>query len=251
MQNRTLLYPGTLKRVDLDGSTFDYAGYGFADRIVSSGYIGPRPHPLVPHSFNYEVNQVALMYQGSADYYHNQVFVGKQLWGAGVALNLTQPFAWNPRGIDTSSLYDQLLDRMTARVRGDVDVSVDLAEAHQTKSMLNLLANAERLAKTVKKKFGPLKLASDAWLQFTYGWKPLAGSIYGTARQLLEKSFVSPFRDFSVTASRKQDTPYCDITDIFGNVVICQAGGQYKMKGKMSSISVLKLGCRSCLTLRL
>jgi len=78
--------------------------------------------------------------------------------------------------------YDKCYSRFVENLRGSLDLSVDFAEAHQVSSMMkkSLLALGN-LAKTVRAmRHLNTKAAANAWLEFTYGWKPLASSIWDT-----------------------------------------------------------------------
>lgn len=81
-----------------------------------------------------------------------------------------------------SNTYNTALSRMFEKVRGDVDLSIDLAEGRKTigmmrdtvKGMKNLFVTFRKMRRSNPRDWGNL------WLEFTYGWKPLASSIYGS-----------------------------------------------------------------------
>lgn len=95
--------------------------------------------------------------------------------------------------LETSMLYNQALERLNAKVRGSLDLSVSLAEGGQTKRMIASVAKTLNHARNwrnyVKKRFTPKNLrewvrdgsagAANGWLQWTYGWKPLLGDVFG------------------------------------------------------------------------
>jgi len=78
-----------------------------------------------------------------------------------------------------SAIYDQM--------RGDLDLSIDIAEAHKSAQMVSKMAKGlANLAVTLRKmKRSNPRDWGNLWLEFTYGWKPLAKSIYGTVDRLL------------------------------------------------------------------
>lgn len=82
---------------------------------------------------------------------------------------------------DKSGLYTETLSRLNDKVRGNLDLGVDLAELHSTRKMLAETAKFERWFKG----FGAKRWANE-WLAFQYGWKPLLGSIYGAAMESCE-----------------------------------------------------------------
>jgi hypothetical protein len=89
---------------------------------------------------------------------------------------------------DRPDLYNRALDRLNEKVRGQLDLAVSLAEAGQTKRMLAATTKAEGYLKTLKS-FGSLgRLSGEAakrWLEWNYGWKPLANDLYGAADESL------------------------------------------------------------------
>lgn len=100
---------------------------------------------------------------------------------------------------DKSLLYNQALSRVYDKLRGDLDLAVDIAESHQTKRMFGELARWERYLGG----WGPRRWANE-WLQYQYGWKPLIRSCYGAATEL--RNFVA--KKQRITGSAKQ--PFSD-----------------------------------------
>lgn len=109
----------------------------------------------------------------------------------------------NPSGglnsID-NNLYNNVLSKVYGHVRGNIDLSVDLAEGGQTKKMFggvsDLVGYVQRFdPRDLKRWFlayvkDPRKAAKGVggkWLEYQYGWKPLAQSIYGTSIAIQRK----------------------------------------------------------------
>lgn len=72
---------------------------------------------------------------------------------------------------------------MYDKLRGDVDLSIDAFQIRQTLSMLrrpmnSIVTLANQVRKRAKVTGRPF---SEAWLEYTYGWKPLVGTAYGVA----------------------------------------------------------------------
>lgn len=197
MRNQNLIYPGRLLRADRNGTETVYPSSSFYDCVSSSGYVGQRPKPLVPHNFSYEILQARLTENSSEAYTSRGVYQGTTTW-TGDALNTQASISVDAPQF---SLYDEALESLNAKSRGDLDLSVDLAESHQTRKMVSAVHRAEYLARLAKRKFRVARMISDAWLEFTYGWKPLASTIYGVADNLLDVS-VSPFDRFKVRRTR-------------------------------------------------
>lgn len=83
--------------------------------------------------------------------------------------------------------YNGALEKVFQKIRGQLDLSVSLAEAHQARSMiLKSLRGLENLATTFRKmrRSNPRDWG-NLWLEFTYGWKPLASDIYDTGHQIM------------------------------------------------------------------
>lgn len=75
--------------------------------------------------------------------------------------------------------YNQCLDNLYGQMRGNLDLSVGLAEAGKTYSMIK---KATTLAKYVLG-FHPKHWAKH-WLEYKFGWYPLVMDIYGTAKEV-------------------------------------------------------------------
>lgn len=86
-----------------------------------------------------------------------------------------------------STVYNKALSRLYEKIRGDIDVSIDLAESHKTKSMMMQTVKAmTNLAVTFRKmKRSNPRDWGNLWLEYTYGWKPLVSTIYGAGSKLM------------------------------------------------------------------
>lgn len=134
----------------------------------------PLPRPLNFSSFKYTKWDTNLRWDSATD-------VGYGVWSAGgAALTGTTMPHFNPQP-NWSSLYNEALDRMVDKVRGSLDVSVDLLEGRQTLKMLKASDQVIDLSRTFVRRFGILKAPANAWLLYTYGIKPLVGTIFGIA----------------------------------------------------------------------
>lgn len=85
------------------------------------------------------------------------------------------------------TVYNKALNRLYDKLRGDIDVSIDLAESHKTKSMMRDTVKAmSNLAVTFRKmKRSNPRDWGNLWLEYTYGWKPLVSTIYGAGSKLM------------------------------------------------------------------
>lgn len=89
--------------------------------------------------------------------------------------------------------YSELMEK----VRGQIDLSVDVFQSRQTKQMVTDATNflTEMLkqdSRWLKREFlrfvrSPRRIGSK-WLEFQYGWKPTAQTLYEAGRKIMEQS---------------------------------------------------------------
>lgn len=83
--------------------------------------------------------------------------------------------------------YNKALDRIYEQVRGGMDLSVDLAEYKQTLAGISGASDQILgIAKHLRSIGGISKLASNTWLQWQYGIKPLMRTINDLASHQIE-----------------------------------------------------------------
>jgi len=80
-------------------------------------------------------------------------------------------------------VYDDLISKFYDKLRGDLDLSVDLFQARQSARMFNL---ADQVVKYTQKKSRLITKLGGAWLEFTYGLKPLVQDVYNAAKESLD-----------------------------------------------------------------
>lgn len=120
----------------------------------------------------------------------NTQISGSQTVGFGLSATFTS---------QKNFVYNKMLSKMYEKIRGDVDLSVDAFQARQSGVMLNqrfqqgrnvflkkapialqeIVKIASRMRRSNPRDWGSL------WLEWTYGWKPLAGSIFGAAENMI------------------------------------------------------------------
>lgn len=153
---------------------------------TQSGYTGKRVQssPMPVHGYSFQVVDVSL----NQDYYEQRDSAGNMATSSGPCLStdLINPgeIQWTTQ--DWNALDSRALDNLNDKVRGDLDLSVDLAESHQVLKMLNTTERLERYAQSFANKSKTLRTAkalANHWLEFVYGVKPLASSIYGAANE--------------------------------------------------------------------
>lgn len=158
-----------------------------ADRhihVYSTGYAGPRsksnPEPL--HEFHYNTQDYTLV-QVKGDYDYASGYKirssGPYLSRSvnGCVINFSSP-------INLAALENRALDDLSDKSRGDLDLSIDVAEWHQTAKMINATRQVEDLTRVFARRFGAVKSIGNAYLQYIYGVKPLIADAYAAADEL-------------------------------------------------------------------
>lgn len=98
---------------------------------------------------------------------------------------------------DSTAIYNKAVSRFYEKLQGGLNLGVDIAEFAQTRRMVGAaipkLHTGADLAHAYLTK--PTKAAANAYLQWTYGWKPLMSSLFGAIDQSLKR------RSFTITAT--------------------------------------------------
>lgn len=123
---------------------------------------------------------------------------------------------------------------MYDKLRGEVDLSIDAFQIRQTLNMIrkpmnsltNLANQIRRRAKVTGRPF------SEAWLEYTYGWKPLVSTAYGVAN-IMGESACGPKGQIFKGSGRSQH-------DFNGTTSAVLAG--YNLQGRydLKSIDIYK-----------
>lgn len=180
------------------------------DTKTQLGYTGPKPKPLGVNSYHLNVQRFTLEHQ--AEYRYSS---GSFEWTSGPALSLSTS-GWNfSPGYSWDSLYNEALDRFYKTVRGDLDLSIDIAESRQTLKMLKLSDQLLDVTRTFVKRFGYTKVASNLWLQYQYGIKPLLNSIWGVADELI-RIVINKVTKYRARASSRFYPSHAQINAIVG-----------------------------------
>lgn len=82
---------------------------------------------------------------------------------------------------DTTKVYNEALSRAYGKIYGDMNIAVDVAEWRQTRDMLNATRQAEAF---MAKRIPLLRKAGSLWLQYVYGWRPLAQTVWSAAYEM-------------------------------------------------------------------
>lgn len=162
--------------------------------VYQGNSVRGRPSQLKPMPSNaYELNVQDFTCEVGWFYTYPSI-PGRRVWNVGPALNrgATTGFSWTTADAKISASWDRLyndaLDRFVDSYRGGLDVSVDLAESKQTLKMLKVTDQVKDITTTFFKKherFGVLRAPAKAWLTYTYGIRPLLGTIHGLAEEAI------------------------------------------------------------------
>jgi hypothetical protein len=135
------------------------------------------------HAFPHSFRKASARYYGGWSYALDKFGNGNRSEGVNLS-GFAPGIAVN--GFDPTT-YNTALGRLYDKLRGDIDLSIDLAEVHKTKTMMaKTVRGMVQLATTFRKmrRSNPQDWG-NLWLEYTYGWKPLASSIYGAGHKLL------------------------------------------------------------------
>lgn len=219
MQNVTMRVPAALDTWSQPSGSnnVSYVAQPSSSRFFirnQSGYTGkhPKQRPYPIHAYTFRVDDITMSH--TYDHIDNS---NNHTWGSGpclspssiVGINLHPTFD----SLDTT-IYNEVVDKLNDQTRGNLDVSVDLAEAHQTAKMFRVVEKAVDYTRTFFKS-GPLRFASNAWLEYTYGVKPLLSSIYGIADENL-RTVINKTAHFSARVSKTFNPDSIDISTIWG-----------------------------------
>lgn len=90
---------------------------------------------------------------------------------------------WEPAW-DRNVVYNMALEKLNSRVRGDLNLTLALAEIRSTARMIAALKRFfDQIAK-----WGGSKDLANGWLEFQYGWRPLLSDIFGVANESVNKT---------------------------------------------------------------
>ena len=131
---------------------------------------------------------------------------------------------------DNSSVLNRALSRLNDQVRGNLDLSIALAESGKTAKMVKNAGKVITFAGNhrppggypVLPKLGPLRRFSDVthalangYLEFKYGWKQLLSDVFNVADESIRFT-MNQLQRFSASASDRQESDVVYITSVNG-----------------------------------
>lgn len=170
-QDFTLHESGVLALSDTYTRRFKGRSFVSSGRVVA----GDRKKPNAWHYrvYNYNAaNGVVVYINGRFTTVRQGCVAGHIVEDSPLMLPVTVP----------SHVYNATLDRFNERVRGTIDLSVDIAQASSTARMFKASDKVVQLARLAR---ASPKAIGSAWLELQYGWKPLLGTIY----DVLDKTY--------------------------------------------------------------
>lgn len=185
--NRVISSPSTAVYRDVQGGVeYVYNTAKWRHSMYGTTKTGPksRVKPTPPNNYDLTVKLVGCEINWSYFY----PATGNRIIARGDGLSSgSSLFGWD-RGetfVDEAwdRCYNRALDGFNDKYRGNLDLSVDVAEAGKTAKMLKLTDQVVDFTKTFVQRFGVVKVASKAWLTYMYGVRPLLSSIHGLAEE--------------------------------------------------------------------
>lgn len=133
-------------------------------------------HGDFKHPTNHSYQTRRINYGQGPTYDGNSAFSTSVVGTGAVGFGLS-----SPRVDMSGQVYNQALSRVYDKIRGGVDLSIDIAESHKGAQMMRQTLKA---MKNVSLTFRKMRRSNprdwgNLWLEFTYGWKPLAQAVYG------------------------------------------------------------------------
>lgn len=157
---------------NFQGETFTVAGFGGGDMV--------RP---TAGSFTRVRNKGWVGTKILADNPFPRKYIGN---GIQTYTHYSAPVDW---AVSQAMLYNRALSSLNGQLRGSVDLSIDLAEAGQTRKMLRDMSKIVRYIKSVN----PSNWAKR-WLEYQYGIRPLINSVYQTYHQIMAPARKPSYR---------------------------------------------------------
>lgn len=179
---------------------------------------------------------------------------------------ITGPYSWTRQAPSSANLPDltpvvnrlvsladaEALDKLWDKVRGSLDLSIDTFERQKTFQMINVLTRFKRAVLSApfgKRRITPtdtLKSLGNAWLEWTYGWMPLASSIHGIVEELARYE-VNRIKKFNArnTQSESSRVPikWTGLNGTFDGKAVCrvEAKVRYVCSFKVDDFDVKRI----------
>lgn len=188
MKNRNLSLPGKyFWTVFPSGNTIPFNSSSGTSFCQASGVV--QGDKKTPYPFSYTVRDSRL-FRGKVSYYYNGTLQTISDGSFGDSSSAPQEPPW-----DRNSVYNSCLSKLNSKVRGNLDLTISLAQAPQT---IRMIKDVTKFLNQVNK--GGLVVAANGWLQWQYGWKQLMADIFGAA-DLATKNALNQIERVNVRSS--------------------------------------------------
>lgn len=161
---------GSLRQTFPDGAFLSFIPMPAFNSNVAPGSSNNHGNYRDPNSWSYTVLEVKT-WKGYVRVDNNGQ-PDEQWWGQidGNYTGFQRP-AW-----DTVMLQNQALSKLYDKIRGNLDLAIDIAESRQSTAMVRNLTKVIDFARGgAWKQTGNL---ANGWLQYQYGWKPLIKDVF-------------------------------------------------------------------------
>lgn len=206
-----------VKRFNPPSTTYVTAGAALVHELYgNNGYVGPKSKvkPLPPHAFDSYYDHIV------ADEDYKRVYLDGRGYdqGIGPCLHASPHSVEFFPAIDYSNVYARALDKLTDEVRGGLDLSVDLLQAGQVVRMFNVRKRIIDFTRTFTERvhfrtrtrrsedYAFTRYMASARLEYMYGVKPLIGSLFGAADEML-RHVINETARFKVSATDRGYKP--------------------------------------------
>lgn len=142
----------------------------------------PTNFSYTSHREDYWHTDAGGFYLQSGSEWYNKGPITKVYGNLAVSADPVPP--WDNR----DACYNNALDKLNGKVRGNLDLSIDLAEAGTTYRMLKAVStmfSSLRHPGRVLRRFGDTRDLANGYLSYKYGWKPIVDDIFGAADESL------------------------------------------------------------------
>lgn len=143
---------------------------------------GPAPYrEYRPHNFL----KVSMRKLPSWTHYQHEIPGGYYLNWSGTPYDYSAQMAFDPlaaaRSTAQTDAYNRALNSLNDRVRGNTDLSIDLAQGSKTIRLGHDVAKVIRSIASIRNPVNMIKMVGNARLTWVYGIKPTLQSIYDAA----------------------------------------------------------------------
>ena len=182
----------------------------FTRTTIDAGSTRVFPGPLVkgnmknPNNWSYSVAERKALIRSKESYWINMPWNGKltsrNIGFSDLSDSDMPNSAWN-----RDLVYNSCLSKLNELARGNLDLSVSLAELASTKRMIAGISKTLRFAGGYRGRGGTKEIA-NGWLEFNLGWRPLLSDVFQSADESV-RVVLNKIQKFSasVTLPIKED----------------------------------------------